>query len=80
MRDPTTAAPKALTPTQVIVFVAGASMLLPLSTDLYQPALPSLAVAFGVAASEVQLTLTAFVLAFGLWQLAAGPLADRFGR
>jgi DHA1 family bicyclomycin/chloramphenicol resistance-like MFS transporter len=80
VRDPTTAAPKALTPTQVIVFVAGASMLLPLSTDLYQPALPSLAVAFGVAASEVQLTLTAFVLAFGLWQLAAGPLADRFGR
>jgi DHA1 family bicyclomycin/chloramphenicol resistance-like MFS transporter len=80
VRRSATAAPPALTPTQVIVFVAGASMLLPLSTDLYQPALPSLATAFAIPAAEVQWTLSAFVLAFGLWQLVAGPLADRYGR
>lgn len=64
----------------VLVFVAGFTMLQPLATDLYQPTLPSIAAAFGIDVAEVQLTLSAFVLAFGLWQLIAGPLTDRFGR
>jgi DHA1 family bicyclomycin/chloramphenicol resistance-like MFS transporter len=64
----------------VLVFVAGFTMLQPLATDLYQPTLPAIAAAFGVRIGEVQLTLSAFVLAFGLWQLVAGPLADRYGR
>ena len=80
MRELTPAPPAALTPTMVLVFVAGFTMLQPLATDLYQPTLPAIAVAFGVEVAEVQLTLSAFVFAFGLWQLVAGPLADRYGR
>jgi DHA1 family bicyclomycin/chloramphenicol resistance-like MFS transporter len=80
VRDSATAAPAALTPTMVIVFVAGFTMLQPLATDFYQPTLPAIAAAFGSPVAEVQLTLSAFVLAFGLWQLIAGPIADRYGR
>ncbi|WP_195763557.1 multidrug effflux MFS transporter [Duganella guangzhouensis] len=49
-------------------------------SDLYLPALPQIAADLGRANGEVQWTLTAFVLTFGLAQLAAGPLADRYGR
>lgn len=49
-------------------------------SDLYLPALPQIAAELGRGNGEVQMTLTAFVLAFGLAQLAAGPLADRHGR
>ncbi|HEY1149891.1 MAG TPA: MFS transporter [Pseudoduganella sp.] len=49
-------------------------------SDLYLPALPQIAQELGRRSGEVQSTLTAFVLAFGLSQLAAGPIADRYGR
>jgi DHA1 family bicyclomycin/chloramphenicol resistance-like MFS transporter len=49
-------------------------------SDLYLPALPQIAQELGRGSGEVQSTLTAFVLAFGLSQLAAGPIADRYGR
>ncbi len=59
------------------------SMLLgiqPVTTDLYLPALPALTEDFGVKVSQVQLTLSALLLAFGISQLIWGPLSDRFGR
>lgn len=49
-------------------------------SDLYLPALPQIATELGRSSSEAQLTLTAFVLSFGLAQLVAGPMADRHGR
>jgi MFS transporter, DHA1 family, multidrug resistance protein len=52
----------------------------PLSTDLYLPALPTLARVFATDAGQVQLTLSAFLAGFALAQLAYGPLSDRFGR
>jgi len=52
----------------------------PLSTDLYLPALPLLAIAMQSDASGIQLTLSGFLLAFAPAQLVMGPLADRFGR
>ena len=52
----------------------------PVTTDLYLPALPALTEGFGAPVSQAQLTLTALLLAFGLSQLAWGPLSDRFGR
>jgi DHA1 family bicyclomycin/chloramphenicol resistance-like MFS transporter len=62
---------------------AGFALLLPLllaaqpvATDSYLPALPAIARELGSAATS----LTLFVLAFGIAQLACGPLADRFGR
>jgi DHA1 family bicyclomycin/chloramphenicol resistance-like MFS transporter len=69
-----------LTPARATFLVAGLSMLQPLSTDLYLPTLPGIASAFNASTAEVQWTLSAFIAAFGLWQLVAGPLSDRYGR
>src|SRR3546814_18540475 len=45
------------------------------------PALPAIGEALGVkTANERQLVVTAFLIGFGVAQLAHGPLADRFGR
>lgn len=52
----------------------------PIAMDLYLPALPDIATHFGGKTSEVQATLTVYLLAFGIAQLAAGPVADRYGR
>ncbi len=52
----------------------------PLSTDLYLPALPAIADAFGTDAAGVQWTLSGFLLAFAPSQLVYGPVADRYGR
>jgi DHA1 family bicyclomycin/chloramphenicol resistance-like MFS transporter len=56
------------------------STLQPLATDLYLPTLPALAASFDADVATAQLTLSLFVAAFGVWQLVAGPLSDRFGR
>jgi len=52
----------------------------PVTTDLYLPALPTLARDLGAGIGAAQLTLSALIICFGVGQLACGPLADRFGR
>ena len=54
--------------------------LQPLATDMYLPSLPAIQAGFMAHVSKAQLTLTAFLLAFGCSQLVWGPLSDRFGR
>lgn len=51
-----------------------------LGTDIVLPSFPAIGRAFGVQSAEVQATLSAMIAAFGLSQLAWGPLSDRFGR
>jgi DHA1 family bicyclomycin/chloramphenicol resistance-like MFS transporter len=52
----------------------------PVATDLYLPALPQIAASFGGPVAQVKWTLTIYILAFGITQLVAGGLADRYGR
>ena len=52
----------------------------PLAIDMYLPAMPAIATALGADVSSVQLTLTAYFVAFGLAQLFYGPWADQMGR
>ena len=52
----------------------------PISTDMYLPSLPALVADFGSDVPTVQLTLSAFLVAFAVAMLAYGPLSDRFGR
>ena len=53
---------------------------MPISTDLYLPALPTLKLDLNASMSQAQLTLTGMLLAFGVSQLFWGPLSDRWGR
>jgi len=52
----------------------------PLSTDMYLPALPGIAVELAADTGQVQLTLSVFLVGFACAQLVFGPLSDRFGR
>lgn len=56
------------------------SAIAPLATDLYLPSFPEMTADLGTGASQVQLTLTAFLLGLTVGQLAFGPLSDRTGR
>ncbi|SFC01131.1 MFS transporter, DHA1 family, bicyclomycin/chloramphenicol resistance protein [Marinospirillum celere] len=50
------------------------------STDLYLAGLPAMVEDLGATHSQVQLTLSLFMLGFALGQLINGPLSDSWGR
>lgn len=57
--------------------------LLPLSgfaTDIYIPSLPTMAAKMQVSSIEVQLTLSLFLISYGISQLFIGSVLDSFGR
>lgn len=57
--------------------------LIPLSgfaTDVYIPSLPTMAADLKVTDIQVQLTLTLFLISYGVAQLFVGSLLDAFGR
>lgn len=57
--------------------------LLPLSgfaTDIYIPSLPTMASAIRVSDIQVQLTLSLFLISYGISQLFVGSFLDSFGR
>ena len=57
--------------------------LIPLSgfvTDMYIPSMPSMAGALHTSTIQVQLTLTFFLISYGVFQLFVGSLLDSYGR
>ena len=64
----------------VLIVLASLAAVAPVSTDLYLPGFPEMGADLGASASEVQLTLTAFLVGLALGQLVMGPLSDRHGR
>ena len=57
--------------------------LIPLSgfaTDVYIPSLPSMAASLQVTDLQVQMTLSLFLISYGVAQLFVGSLLDSFGR
>lgn len=52
----------------------------PLSTDLYLPSLPAIARYFEVSSGQAQLTLSAYLIGYGIGLPLYGPLSDRQGR
>lgn len=75
----TTSTRQTLTPLLLAV-LALLSAFTPLSIDMYLPALPVIAVDLRGSAGDIQLTLSAFMVAFGAGQIFYGPAGDRFGR
>ncbi len=51
-----------------------------ISTDLYLPALPTMAAALHSNAGSMEFTITGYLIGFSLGQLFWGPIGDRFGR
>ncbi len=51
-----------------------------LSTDMYLPALPAIAIDLGTTTPMVQLTLSAFMAGMAIGQLIIGPISDSMGR
>ncbi len=64
----------------IIVFLAMLSAFVPLSTDLYLPALPTMTRYFHVHEFQTNLTLILFFIFFSLGTLIWGPLSDKYGR
>jgi DHA1 family bicyclomycin/chloramphenicol resistance-like MFS transporter len=64
----------------LVVFIITISAIPPLTTDMYLPSLPNVAVEFGVTDSDANVTLIAFFIAFGLSTLIWGTLSDKYGR
>jgi DHA1 family bicyclomycin/chloramphenicol resistance-like MFS transporter len=52
----------------------------PFSIDMYLPAMPEIARSLNADVAGVQMTITAYFLAFGIAQLVYGPWADQAGR
>ena len=64
----------------LITLIAILSAFVPLSIDLYLPALPGMADYFKVSADLANLTLILFFLFFSAGTLLWGPLSDKYGR
>ena len=64
----------------LLALLALLSAFTPLSIDMYLPALPVIAVDLHGTVGDIQLTLSSFMIAFGVGQIFYGPAGDRFGR
>ncbi|WP_242941691.1 Bcr/CflA family efflux MFS transporter [Parasporobacterium paucivorans] len=64
----------------LVGFIALMNMLIPLSIDMYLPALPGMNAYFGSSSAITNLTLSAFFLFYAVGILFWGPLSDKYGR
>ncbi|MBQ6297892.1 MAG: Bcr/CflA family efflux MFS transporter [Selenomonadaceae bacterium] len=71
---------KYLSISAMIAYITFINMFIPLSTDLYLPALPEMGNYFSASEFLVGLTLTIFFFVFAVSMVLFGPLSDKFGR
>lgn len=64
----------------LVIYITLMSMFIPLSTDLYLPALPNMSEVLQVPNSLTNLTLVAFFLFYAVGTLFWGPMSDKYGR
>ncbi|WP_440055221.1 multidrug effflux MFS transporter [Pseudoalteromonas sp. T1lg65] len=68
------------TPKTLIAVLALLVIFCPLGIDIYLPAFVDMQNSLGVSENLIQQTISIYMLAVGLGQLIAGPLADKYGR
>jgi DHA1 family bicyclomycin/chloramphenicol resistance-like MFS transporter len=66
--------------TFLVIILASLTAFSPLSIDMYLPAFPQIADAFGVPVAKVELSLATFFVGLSFGQLLYGTATDRFGR
>ena len=66
--------------TAVTVLLGALIAAAPFAMDIYLASMPSMTHALDASTAEVQLTLSVYMYGWGVAQLFAGPLSDRFGR
>ncbi|MBN8575304.1 MAG: multidrug effflux MFS transporter [Cytophagales bacterium] len=65
----------------LLILILGAlSTVSPFSIDMYLPGFPAIAKDLEVSISQVQFSLTAYLIGIAIGQLLYGPLLDRYGR
>jgi len=64
----------------VLIALAAAIFMVSLDARVVAPLLPTIARDFGVSMAVAGWTVSAYQLPYGVFQLAYGPLADRFGK
>ncbi len=64
----------------LLVLLAILSAISPISISTYLPSMPSMAEYFKVNISDIEFSLSIFMLGFSLGQLFGGPFSDRKGR
>lgn len=53
---------------------------MPLSMDMYTPAIPDMTTYFGASEAEINLTLVLYLVFFSAGLLLFGPISDKVGR
>jgi MFS transporter, DHA1 family, multidrug resistance protein len=66
--------------TAMTVLLGALIAVAPFAMDIYLASMPSMTRALAATPEEVQLTLSVYMYGWGIAQLFAGPLSDRFGR
>jgi predicted MFS family arabinose efflux permease len=69
-----------MTPLRALPLLASAGFASMMSMRLCDAMLPALAQTFGTQPADAARVISAFAVAYGLLQLAYGPLGDRFGK
>lgn len=64
----------------LILILGSLSTISPFSIDMYLPGFPAIARDLNVSISQVQFSLTAYLIGISIGQLLYGPLLDRYGR
>lgn len=64
----------------LVIFIGFLSAFIPMSTDLYLPALPDMTKIFNTTPIILNLTITLFFIFYAIGMLIWGPLSDRHGR
>ena len=64
----------------LILYLSFLSAFAPISTDMYLPALPSIAQTFATTNELASATISTFILLFAVSMLFWGPVSDRYGR
>lgn len=64
----------------LILLITILSMIPPLSTDLYMPALPEIVTYFHTTTSMTSFTMTIFFIFMSIGTLVLGPMSDKYGR